>query len=129
MEVHPHRIGPVRVCHVNARVPLSVVHESNAPHPSQRNHCHIRQNFPPLVVTGLAESARTDMSPAMLKFLVREVPTQPTNGKCHACPIRLSSPKQLIHNDYKLKNTIPIVTVLYDSKRSRRCSRKTPNFY
>jgi hypothetical protein len=100
-----------------------------AMHPSQQNHCHILQNFPPLGVTGPTESTIKDMLPAMHEFFVDEVPTQPTNEKQPPCPIQLYCPKRLVHNDYKIENTVVVISVLYDYKRNRKHSRKTPIFY
>jgi hypothetical protein len=98
-------------------------------HPNQQNHCHIRQYFPPLAVTGLAESTIKDMSSATHEFFINEVPTQPTDEKQPHCLLRLRCPLRLVHNDYKIKNTVAVVSVLYDCKRSHKHSRKTPIFY
>jgi hypothetical protein len=83
-------------------------------HPNQQNHCHIRQYFPLLAVTGLAESTIKDMSPATHEFFIDEVPTQPINEKQPHYPLRLRCPLRLVHNYYKIENTVAIVSVLYD---------------
>jgi hypothetical protein len=93
--------------------------------PSQQNHCHIRQYFPPLAVIGLAESAIKDMSPTTHELFIDEMPTQPTDEKQPHYPLRWRCPLRLVHNDYKIENTVAVVSVLYDCKRSR----KTPIFY
>ena len=98
-------------------------------HHNQQNHCHIRQYFPPLAVTRLAKSTIRDMSPATHEFFIDEVPTQPTNEKQPHCPLRLCCFLQLVHSDYKIKNIVAIISVLYNCKCSRKRSRKTPIFY
>jgi hypothetical protein len=53
-------------------------------------------------VTGLVESAIKDMSPATHEFFIDELPTQPIDEKQPHCPLRL------VHNDYKIENTIAV---------------------
>jgi hypothetical protein len=101
----------------------------NAMHPNQQNHYHIRKYFPPLAVTGLAESAIKDMSSTTHEFFIDEMPTQPTDEKQPHCPLRLCCPLQLVHNDYKIENTVALVSIMYDCKRSRKHNHKTPIFY